>query len=99
MLSGPHPDDEHVPTSLELVKMGAEYATVVEWVGATKTKPGKPSKIRIMGKGHRLLGDIMRRNGLAAIERDKVAAKALIQKLNAEKVEPSPWEPDPWAKG
>lgn len=96
MLYSAHPDDEPVPTSLELVKMGAKYAVVVEWSGATKTKPGKPSKIRIMEEGHRLLGDTMRRNALAAIERAETAGKQ-DGKREPFVEEAPPWGLDPWA--
>lgn len=75
MIENVHPDGEPTPTVADLVNMGRDYAQVIEWSGATKGsrgrpgKPGKPSKVRIMPKGHQLLGEIMKRNAKAALAR------------------------------
>jgi len=53
---------EPVPTALDLVKMGPEYAVATGWTGGTKKTPAKPTGIRILQKGHDLMGEVMRRN-------------------------------------
>ena len=52
------PELEHVPTCAELVK--SKLATVI-----AANKQGVPTTVRISNEGHQLLGEIMRRNGLA----------------------------------
>lgn len=58
---------EPVPTARDLVKMGPEYAVATGWTKGTKSKPAEPTTVRIMAKGHALLGDIMRRNAAEAV--------------------------------
>lgn len=60
---------EPVPTAAELVHMGREYAEATGWTKATRSEPARPTYVRIHPKGHALLGEIMRRNATAAIER------------------------------
>jgi len=60
---------EPVPTAADLVAMGREYAIASGYTGrGTRKDPHKPTGIRILEKGHVLLGEIMRRNGQAARE-------------------------------
>ncbi|QGJ95288.1 hypothetical protein QDA11_gp69 [Microbacterium phage Jayden] len=58
---------EPVPTARDLVKMGREYAEAVGWTKGTRTSPAEPTAVRILPKGHALLGDIMRRNAAEAV--------------------------------
>ncbi|QDH91651.1 hypothetical protein QDA01_gp38 [Microbacterium phage Cinna] len=60
-------EPEHVPTAAELVKMGREYAIAAGYTGkGTKADPHKPTGIRILQKGHDLMGEVMRRNAARA---------------------------------
>lgn len=86
MIEHVHPGGEPTPTVADLVKMGRDYAHVIEWAGATKTKPGKPSKVRIMPKGHQLLGDIMKRNAAGTLARGaRVEQAAAVAKARSTK--------------
>lgn len=58
---------ERVPTAEDLIRMGPEYAVGVDWVaGKRKSDPMRPSKVRITPKGHALMGEGLRRNGMEA---------------------------------
>lgn len=62
-------EPEHVPTAAELVAKGRDYAVATGWTKGTKKEPAKPTHVRILPKGHALLGEIMARNAAAAVAR------------------------------
>lgn len=61
MIPHVHPDGEPTPTLLELHERKDGSVEVVDY-----NKDLKPTKFRLTEKGHRLLGEIMRRNALAS---------------------------------
>lgn len=63
---------EHVPTCAELVQQGLARA-----VGYTKK--GASSTYTISDEGHRLLGEIMRRNGAAQRAHDEAHPSRVVQ--------------------
>lgn len=53
-----------VPTAADLVAMGRDYAIAGGFTGkGTKADPHKPTGIRILQKGHDLMGEALRHNG------------------------------------
>jgi hypothetical protein len=71
-----HPEGEPTPTIQELYERRDGSAEVAKWTAGSKTGPPKPSVYRLTGKGHALLGEIMRRNAAGTLERGTAAAEA-----------------------
>lgn len=69
MIEHVHPEGEPTPTVRELYERKDGSAEVATWTTGTKTKPGVPSTYRLTDKGHRLLGEIMRRNAIGSFIR------------------------------
>lgn len=64
MIKHIHPEGEPTPTLMDLYERRDGSVEVVEWTSAKKDP--KPSKFRVTDKGHRVLGEILRRNAIGS---------------------------------
>lgn len=85
---------EHVPTCDELVRQ--KLARVVKY-----TQKGKPTIYSISDEGHRLLGEIMRRNGAAQRAHDEANPSRVVQlraQREAARLDARRWAEDAFAE-
>lgn len=87
MIEHIHPEGEPTPTLYDLYQRREGLVEVVTW--SSDKKNPLPTKYRVTDKGHRYLGEIMRRNALGSYIRGTAEEEA-VEALKKVADEPAP---------